>query len=622
MAKFSKNRFKMISATIFIMASTIVKAEKLLEATLPSTNVSHSILGEDSFNTPKNTTVLTSEEIENSGAQTIAEALKLVSGVNVSHMDGKDTTFDIRGSGEAAISNVLVLLDGIPLNSVDMSGPRTSNIPLSTIEKIEVIPSGGAVLYGDGATGGIINIVSKNKKNIERYGSIEGQLGSYDLASTNVNFGSKITENSFLDLNYSKKNRHGYREFTKDNYENIDLKFTQFINDGEIQLKYSHSTNEFSATNPLRDIKFPNNPTQGTLGVFGSNNYDTYSILLRKNIVKNIEFSTLFNFKEQEYRTKTKLYDTQDIYVKPQVKLSYSEENSLILGMDYSEAKSDIIQPDIIEYTNSKRSLGGYILNKFSYNNFSFLQGYRHQDVKFKGIKPLGWFDYQPASYTFIEKALEFSGTYKYRDAGLLFMSFSQGFRTPNTDNINPGEWKGDVEAQRNKIYEIGIKENIGKLSISASTFISDTENEIFYQPRSYGDSPSGNKNLDGKSNRKGTDLSLELYLDKWTFKGSYSYIEHSIKSGSHEGKKIPGVPNNHFVLGTIFQPNSKTIINLGMNYNGSSYAISDDMKQTAKIDSYITVDSKISYNIFENLELFMGINNIFDEQYSNYTLY
>ncbi|MGL6167710.1 MAG: TonB-dependent receptor, partial [Fusobacteriaceae bacterium] len=611
-AKFSKNRFKMISATIFIMASTVAKSEKLLEATLSSTNVSHSILGEDSFSTPKHVTVLTSEEIEKSGAKTIAEALNLVSGVTVSHMGGRDAAFDIRGQGEAASSNVLILLDGIPLNSIDMSGARTSQIPLSTIEKIEVIPSGGAVLYGDGALGGIINIVSKNKKNIERYGSIEGQLGSYNLASTNLSFGSKITENSFLDLNYFKKGIHGYRQDAKDNYENIELKFTQFINDGEIEFKYSNSNNEFSAPSSLDEDEFENHPTlPGSSVLFGSNKYDNYGVSLRKNITKNIELSTLFNFREQEYRTNGTDYDTQNIYVKPQLKLSYSEENSLIVGMDYLKGESDIIG----EATNSKKSLGGYVLNKFNYNNFSFSQGYRYQDIKFKNYEQIGWFPQKFKSFdnSLTEKALEFSGTYKYRDTGLLFMSFSQGFRTPNTDELNGNYWSGEVEAQKNKTYEIGIKENIDKFSISASTFITDTENEIAYDG-------SKNRNLEGITQRKGTDLSLELYLEKWIFKGSYSYLEHSIKSGPFEGKKIPGVPNNRFVLGTIFQPNNKTNINLNMNYNGSSEYFTDQMNIGERVDSHITVDSKISYNIFEDLQIFVGVNNIFDKKYSNFS--
>ncbi|MGL4997680.1 MAG: TonB-dependent receptor domain-containing protein, partial [Cetobacterium sp.] len=266
---------------------------------------------------------------------------------------------------------------------------------------------------------------------------------------------------------------------------------------------------------------------------------------------------------------------------------------------------------------NSKRSLGGYILNNFNYNNFSFSQGYRHQDVKIKGIKFNDSYEFVPFDSTLTEKALELSGTYKYRDTGLVFLSFSQSFRTPNTDDTNASNWYGDIEAQRTKNYEIGIKENIGKISISASTFISYTENEIFFR-----DTPHGNQNSDGTNKRKGTDLSLDLYLDKWIFKGSYSYIEHGAKSGAYKGKNIPGVPNNRFALGTVFQPNNKIKINLDMNYNGSSYFPTDDMNKYTKIGSYITVDGKISYNIFENLQIFAGINNIFDEQYFDYAQY
>lgn len=611
MFKMRKNRFKLLSATIFVVASTVVKGEKLLETELPSTNISHSIVGENSFVTPKNVTVLTSEEIENSGAKNIAEVLNTVAGVNVKYMGGRDATFDIRGQGETSISNVLVLLDGVPLNSIDLSGYRTSQISLSTIEKIEIIPSGGAVLYGDGAIGGVINIISKNKREMERYGTIEGQLGSYNLAFTNINLGTKVTENSFLDLNYFKQNRHGYRDATKDNYENIELKFTQFITKGDIEFKFSRSDNEFSAPGSLSENEFENTPTIGGYPIAGSNKYTRSGVTLRRELTDNIEFSNLFSVREQKYRTNYN-YDTKDIYVKPQLKLSYLENNSLILGMDYFKGETDIDGGG----TNSKRSLGGYLLNSMNFNNFSFSQGYRYQDIRVGNYKTVGWFPsrIEQESKTLTEDVIEVSSTYKYRDGGLVFLSYSQGFRTPNTDELNPSYWSGEVEAQRTNVYEIGIKENIKNFSLSASTYISDTENEIFYDAIT-----SKNRNLGGKTKRKGADLSLEMYLDKWTFRGSYSYIEHQMKSEAYVGKEIPGVPNNRLALGTVFQPNNKTKINLDMNYNGSSYYFSDYMNVGRKLESYITVDTKISYNIFENLQIFAGANNIFDEKYSDF---
>ena len=70
---------------------------------------------------------------------------------------------DIRGFGEASKSNSLILVNGIRLNDIDMSNVNLSYIPIDSIERIEIIRGGSAgTLYGSGAIGGAVNIVTKN----------------------------------------------------------------------------------------------------------------------------------------------------------------------------------------------------------------------------------------------------------------------------------------------------------------------------------------------------------------------------------------------------------------------------------------------------------------------------
>jgi outer membrane cobalamin receptor len=104
------------------------------------------------------TTVLDPEELSRRSI-TLAEALETVPGVSIRSFGGLGalSTISIRGLGS---ENVLVLLDGIPLNptggTVDLS-----DIPLGSLERIEVIRGGEGALTGAGAVGGVVRLTGK-----------------------------------------------------------------------------------------------------------------------------------------------------------------------------------------------------------------------------------------------------------------------------------------------------------------------------------------------------------------------------------------------------------------------------------------------------------------------------
>ena len=112
-------------------------------------------------------TVITAEEIAHSPAQTLQEIIAQTPGVQLTSLyggvNGAKTSVDLRGFGAFATSNTLVLINGRRLNDIDMAGVDFSTIPRDSIERIEITRgNSGAVLYGDNAIGGVINIVLKN----------------------------------------------------------------------------------------------------------------------------------------------------------------------------------------------------------------------------------------------------------------------------------------------------------------------------------------------------------------------------------------------------------------------------------------------------------------------------
>lgn len=113
--------------------------------------------------TPHGVSVITSADIERSTATGLADVISREAGLNLQSFFGADkkTTVDIRGMGATASSNVQVLVDGVRLNEIDLSGADLGVLSLDQIERIEVLRGGGAVRYGNGAVGGVIHITTK-----------------------------------------------------------------------------------------------------------------------------------------------------------------------------------------------------------------------------------------------------------------------------------------------------------------------------------------------------------------------------------------------------------------------------------------------------------------------------
>ena len=233
--------------------------------------------------------ILKSKDIEGKGYTSVSEVLDSIPGVNIK--EGAHPAIDLRGQGfQKAKATVQLLVDGIPANMLDTSH---QNVPINVvnideIERIEVIPGGGAVLYGSGTSGGVINIITKKYKNKNIRGGIEYQISSFRNNKFDVSTGTSVGNFDF-DINYSKNRKYGYRDYDFTNSDYFSGRINYNINKTDnIAFKYSGYRSKYTYPASLTETQMNKDRRQSGLGSDDKND---------NNKIKKDEFSLTYNSK-------------------------------------------------------------------------------------------------------------------------------------------------------------------------------------------------------------------------------------------------------------------------------------------------------------------------------------
>jgi outer membrane receptor protein involved in Fe transport len=140
---------------------------------------------------PSVTSIITSKDIENIGARRLTDVIEYLPGIHVGSVRNGLNVIGFRGISSEANSQVLVLVNGVPLRNNLLGGkPFVWNMPVKNISHIEVIRGSGSMLYGGDAMTGVINIILKTGKQLKG-GDIGGFFGNYDTYEGWAEYGNK-----------------------------------------------------------------------------------------------------------------------------------------------------------------------------------------------------------------------------------------------------------------------------------------------------------------------------------------------------------------------------------------------------------------------------------------------
>ena len=301
---------KKLLVLLTILSSIMAYAEDTIE--LDQTTVKGSKTSD--YTAPpkeqKNTFVITQERIREKNYKNVEDILRDAPGVVV-----QNTAFgpriDMRGSGEKSLSRVKVLVDGVSINPTEetMASLPINAIPVESIKKIEIIPGGGATLYGSGSVGGVVSISTNSNVTRDNF-FMDLNYGSYDNRNFGFAGGYNFNKNLYVNYGFSYLNSEDYREHEEKENKIYLLGFDYKINAKNrfrFQSRFSDIKQDSSNQIPVEELK--NNRRKAGLNMDIDTKDKSYTFDYEYRPTQNITLSTSLYKQEQDRNINTESID-------------------------------------------------------------------------------------------------------------------------------------------------------------------------------------------------------------------------------------------------------------------------------------------------------------------------
>ena len=602
---------------------------------------------ENALKSPSNVVVITANDIRNSPAINLPDVLKTIAGINVRPLYGNmgiDATVDMRGFGDTASSNTLILLDGQRLNPIDSGSLSWSMIPMDSIQRIEIISGSGAVPYGDQASSGVINIITDKSGNPKA--SVTATLGSYGYRGADVQ-GAGGSELGYFNVTAHYADTDGWRQNSRMNQQAISGSSGLHLPKGKLFLDYAIYKDTSGLPGYLLSSAYRADPTN-SITPHDSQNRDGYrlrpgfSYALSDAVDIEAELSTAHENNHADFVSFASTYDrVRDTWsITPRLRwrneLGYFK-NETVIGMDYYDgqvkAKSNgaaYISPAVQGATQKSTAL--YVQNSTEFNdNWILSAGARSQrtDESANQAAYVADFGFGPTTTpAFNGDSVRSRNAY---DLGLVYQAHGwraygkvgTTFRFANTDElfaIDPNTFNpvfaGDLRPQHGTIHEIGASFDQGEVRGKATLYQLSLTDEIGFDGAAY-----ANVNF-APTRRSGLETELDwLFAANLKAHFSYTYTDARFRDGVYAGKEIPLVSHNKATAQLTWLNGAIGTYSVVANYVGSRRYSGDFANALGELAGYATMDLQASLNMKPWI-VTAKLLNIFDKRYAPYAGY
>jgi iron complex outermembrane receptor protein len=595
---------------------------------------------------PIGTRIISAEDIRTSTARTLPELLGQLGGLNVRSASGSpDLQVDLRGFGITGDQNTLLLLDGVRLNEPDLSTARLSSIPLDAIERIEILPGGGAVQFGSGATGGTVNIITRSARAGDRSASAFAGGGSYDTLDLRAS-ASIAAERASLSLYANRLTSDNYRRNNDLEQQNILGEARWGDADASLGLRFGLDRQELRLPGALTEAQIAQDRRQtftpddyslrdgGFATATARKRFGDWEALAdlgyRDN--RNAAFFRDYTFGLFDFYNETRRHGTT---FAPRVRWQGSiaaMPSTVVIGYDRSDwdwnnrsapSASGIGSPTgETDATQTQNAVYAQWLGQPTQALRTNL-GYRVERVEAERI---GVTAGTSQSQTRTPDAAEIGARYALTDAVAILGRVAKSFRVPTVDDNGLTATGNLLEPQTARNYEIGAEYRVAGLMLRANAYLMRLRNEIYYSPLS--PNPLGfflgaNVNLP-PTERRGLELAANWQAARTVEVGaSLNVLRAEFREGTFNGidvagNEVPLVPNLLATLRAGWQFLPRTRLSASYTYVGKQRFDNDQANRFREMPSYGLADVRLAHELgpwrFSAL-----VNNLLDEKYFNY---
>jgi len=219
-----------VTAGISILAVSFFSNAFPQDVDLDTVVVTAARIGQESGSLSRSVDVLHASDIEQSGAQDVAQALEGVTGLSVSDYGGWGASKTLRMRGATA-AQTLVMIDGRPVNSPRDGEIDMSTVPLDSVDRIEILHGPGSSLYGSNAMGGVVNILTKNPPREGFKTEMTSGFGTFRTYLDRVNHGGRIGRFAYH-MSGTYESSVGFRDNAKVNQKDCNAKLQYDLTQG------------------------------------------------------------------------------------------------------------------------------------------------------------------------------------------------------------------------------------------------------------------------------------------------------------------------------------------------------------------------------------------------------